>query len=113
MSAFTLLPDLPGRVHGLVAEDPVWVVQCDGCGRVAVGDVDPRGKRSTMVIQFCGIVFGRQYDPRRLCATCRVASDWDDYDTRECRADAKKLAFHEAYMRERDAGLFELEAVAA
>ncbi|MGO8608742.1 hypothetical protein ACC848_37865, partial [Rhizobium johnstonii] len=34
-----LLPDLPGRVHGLVAENPVWIVQCDGCGRVAVGDL--------------------------------------------------------------------------
>lgn len=97
--ATNLLPDIPGFVHGIVAVDPVFVVQCDGCGRVAVGELDARGARTTHVIQFSGIQF-RAGDERRLCATCRVAAGWDDYDTQQCRADAKTLAFHEAYMRE-------------
>lgn len=103
-----LLPDLPGRVHGLVAEDPVWVVQCDGCGRVAVGDV-VRGKASTLVIQFCGINFvTHTSDPRRLCFRCRLEAgllrDWDET--------ARDLAFHEKYMQDRAPGLFDIEAVA-
>ena len=105
--AADLLPDLPGRVHGLVAQDPVWVVQCDGCGRVAVGELNNRGERSTLVIQFCGNHFGHSSeDPRRLCARCRVDAGWNDYDTVQCRENSKTLEFHEAYMQEREPTLF-------
>lgn len=96
-----LLPDIDGYVHGIVASDPVWIVQCDGCGRVAVGDVDSHGKRSNMVIQFCGIEFGGPaVDPRRLCGRCRVDSDWEDFETRQLRARPADLAVGEQYMRD-------------
>lgn len=99
--AANLLPDVDGHVHGIVGTNPVWIVQCDGCGRVAVGDLDPRGRRSNMVIQFCGIEFGGPTgDRRRLCGRCRVASDWDDFETRQLRAHPADLAVGEAWMQE-------------
>lgn len=102
-----LLSTVPGFVHGLIQVDPVFVVQCDACGRVAVGETDPRGERTTLVILFCGIIFAHTaQDRRRMCARCRVEAGWQDHDTRECAADPRKLAFHEAYMVERDTPLF-------
>jgi hypothetical protein len=106
-----LLPDAPGFVHGIVQEAPVWVVQCDGCGRVAVGESrTSHGQRTNRVILFCGIHFGDTHkDPRRLCARCRVEAGWNDFDTSECRNDGRKFSFHEAYMQEREPGLFDLQ----
>jgi len=105
-----LLPTVEGYVHGLVQADPVWVVQCDGCGRVAVGERNSRGERTTLVIQFCGIHFGdTARDPRRLCARCRIGAGWNDYDTSQCRADAKQLAFYEGYMQERQPKLMGID----
>ncbi len=105
-----LLPTVQGFVHGLVQVDPVFIVQCDGCGRVAVGDTDPRGKRTTLVILFCGITFGdTARDPRRMCARCRVDAGWKDFDTEQCRTDPNKLAYHERYITDRDPVLFDPE----
>ena len=105
-----LLPDAPGYVHGIIQADPHWVVQCDGCGRVAVGESRNRfGQRSNLLILSAGIQFGHGHDPRRLCARCRVSAGWQDYDTQRCREDAETLAFHEAYMQDRDPALFDLE----
>lgn len=99
--ADNLLPDLDGYVHGVVGSIPVWIIQCDGCGRIAVGDLDPRGHRSNMVVQFCGIEFGGPAtDPRRLCGRCRVASYWEDYATRELRARPADLEVGERWMRD-------------
>lgn len=104
-----LLPDAPGYVHGVVQADPCWVIQCDGCGRVAVGESRNRlGQRSNLVILSAGIQFGHDGDPRRLCARCRVDAGWRDYDTQQCRDDATTLAFHEAHMQDRDSALLEL-----
>ena len=84
-----LLPDVEGYVHGIVAIDPVWVIQCDGCGRVAIGDLDRHGKRSNHVIQVCGILFDTsRRDPRRMCGRCRVAAGWTDWETAELRRTA-------------------------
>lgn len=108
--AENLLPSVEGFVHGLVQVDPVFIVQCDGCGRIAIGETDPRGERTALVILFCGITFGdTDRDPRRLCARCRVDAGWKDFDTEECRTDPKKLAFHEQYMTDRDPVLFTIE----
>jgi hypothetical protein len=105
--AAELLPTVDGFVHGLVQVDPVFVVQCDGCGRVAVGELDPRGKRTALVILSCGIIFGHAADDdRRMCARCRVEAGWVDYDTRECIADRRRLEAYERHMVERDAPLF-------
>lgn len=105
-----LLPDIPGLVHGIVAIDPVVIVQCDGCGRVAIGE--PRrvnGRPNLLVIQFCGIVFGHgTRDQRRLCARCRVESDRGDYDTRRLRESPSDLAFYEEQMHSRAQALFAL-----
>lgn len=110
--AENLLPDLPGLVHGIVASDPVWVIQCDGCGRLAVGDLDPRGRRTTLVIQFCGIQFGhRADDPRRMCGRCRIEAGWEDFDTQQLRERPGDLAVGESYLRERDQALFDVEEV--
>lgn len=105
-----LLPDAPGFVHGIIQESPAWVIQCDGCARVVVGESRNRfGQRTNHVILFSGIHFGHD-DPRRLCARCRVEAGWNDYDTQECRTDARKLEFYEKQMREREPGLFEIES---
>lgn len=106
-----LLPDAPGFVHGIVQESPAWVIQCDGCGRVAFGESRTgHGTRTNLVILSCGIHFGdTQRDPRRLCASCRIAAGWNDYNTQECRTDSRKLAFYEKYMHEREPSLFETD----
>lgn len=106
-----LLPDAPGYVHGIVQADPCWVIQCDSCGRVAVGESRNRlGHRSNLVILSAGIQFGHDSDPRRLCARCRVDAGWRDYDTQQCRDDAKTLAFYEASMQDRDPALLDMPA---
>ena len=71
-----LLPDVPGKVHGIVSLDPP-TVQCDGCGHEATGD------RLGFLIVTCGIKFnpalyqtGR--DQRRLCSGCRKEVGWDE-----------------------------------
>ncbi|KEP72664.1 hypothetical protein HR12_41645 [Microbacterium sp. SUBG005] len=73
MTVAALLPTVDGFVHGLVQVEPVFVVQCDGCGRVAVGETTRDGRRTTLVIMFCGIIFGHAAgDERRMCARCRL-----------------------------------------
>lgn len=41
-----------------------------------------------------------------MCARCRVEAEWQDYDTRECVADRRKLEAYERHMVQRDAPLF-------
>ena len=67
--AFPLLPDLPGKVHGIVSLDPP-TVQCDGCGYTFS---HPRLAIAVM----CG---GIEFNPRRpsdgrLCKACRGEVD--------------------------------------
>ena len=76
--ALPLLPDLPGKVHGIVQIDPFIRIQCDGCGFIHDGEP---GKAALAVIS-SGILFSprRYHDPRnpdqrRLCRTCR-ATEW-------------------------------------
>jgi hypothetical protein len=74
-----LLPDLPGKVHGIVQLEPFIRIQCDGCGFIHDGEP---GKAAFAIIT-CGIVFSpRRYravngqrDTRRLCRDCRK-SEW-------------------------------------
>lgn len=107
MTVAALLPTVDGFVQGLVQVEPVFVVQCDGCGRVAVGETTRDGRRTTLVIMFCGIIFGHAAgDERRMCARCRLEAGWEDYDTRQCRSDRRVLDFYERHMIERDAPLF-------
>ena len=68
------LPDISGRVHGIVSLDPPKV-QCDGCGLVATGhDI-------CLVALTCGIKFNpnayEQGDRRRLCREC-ATTEWKD-----------------------------------
>lgn len=80
--ALTLLPDVPGLVHGIVQMEPHIRIQCDGCGYVHDGDP---GKAAFAIIT-CGIKFStRRYraarpedrDTRRLCCDCRQ-SEWGE-----------------------------------
>lgn len=97
--AQNLLPDVEGYVHGIVGVDPVWIVQCDGCGRVAVGGTRHGGARSGLVILACGIQFGHSGDPRRLCGRCRLEAGWTDYDTQKLREHPGDLAYLETWMQ--------------
>lgn len=95
-----LLPDVPGLAHGIVQAEPCWIVQCDGCARVAVGESDRYGRRLNLVILSSGICFDvARRDPRRLCARCRVDAGWQDYDTQQLRSEPKRLEFFEAQMQ--------------
>lgn len=76
----TLLPDVEGKVHGIVQWEPFIRIQCDGCGYIHDGEP---GKAAIAVIT-CGIVFSpRRYhsvgqrDTRRLCPGCRK-TEWTD-----------------------------------
>lgn len=76
-----LLPDLPGKVHGIVQLEPFVRVQCDGCGYIYDGKP---GKVALGVI-LSDILFNprlhehpRNRDRRRLCRSCR-AVEWPDF----------------------------------
>lgn len=71
-SPTNLLPDLPGKVHGIVSLDPP-TIQCDGCGITR--------SRDTLAgaVLFSGIRFDggfRAHDSRRLCEDCRDRAGW-------------------------------------
>lgn len=75
-----LLPDLPGKVHGIVQLEPFVRIQCDGCGFIH----DGRPGHTAVAILTAGIRFSprryqRRVDPdrRRLCRSCR-AVEWPD-----------------------------------
>lgn len=81
--AFGLLPDLPGKVHGIVQLEPFVRIQCDGCGFIHDGKP---GKIATGII-LSGIYFHhRRYrsaidqDRRRLCRSCRSV-EWPDFQS--------------------------------
>lgn len=63
-----LLPDMPGRVHGIKHDDP-FLLQCDGCGLLVEHDgIEP------LIIFIRKIRFDRsdQYR-RRMCGECWAA----------------------------------------
>ena len=74
-----LLPDVPGKVHGIVSLDPI-TIQCDGCAKLA----DHRtlglpGDHHNLTILTCGIVFNPALypdDDRRLCRDCAKEAGW-------------------------------------
>lgn len=63
------LPDLEGRVHGIVSLVPP-MVQCDGCGLTATGH------NLALTVLTCGIKFYgiRDGDHRRLCTECATSA---------------------------------------
>lgn len=73
--ALALLPDVEGKVHGIVQMEPFIQIQCDGCGYVHDGEPG----KTAIAILTCGIQFSpRRYDAvagqrdaRRLCQDCR------------------------------------------
>lgn len=73
----TFLPDLPGKVHGLVSLTPP-TVQCDGCGH--------RYSRDSlgMAVLTSGIFFNPRADDdhRRMCADCWHDDGWVDDNLR-------------------------------
>lgn len=71
MSAAELLPDLPGKVHGIVSLDPP-TVQCDGCGMLY------RRSSLALAVLTSGITFNPRDDSdrRRMCLDCWSAAGW-------------------------------------
>lgn len=64
------LPDVPGRVHGIVSEHPP-TIQCDGCGLL-----ESPHPRLAMAILLSSIKFNaRRRDGRRLCRECDPGRD--------------------------------------
>lgn len=75
-----LLPDIPGKVHGIVSLDPPGV-QCDGCGyvhtHITLALAVQTGPR------FCRYATDPRpewRDGRRLCGDC-AAREWDIGET--------------------------------
>jgi hypothetical protein len=66
----SLLPDVPGMVHGIVSLDPP-IIQCDGCGRTHTE------RTIELAILLSGIQFSPAHPGRRLCLECRIAEGWD------------------------------------
>lgn len=66
--ALKLLPDIPGKVHGIVGLDPL-TIQCDDCGVLAV---QPEGQLPGTFLLTVGITFDRSRDRtlKRRCAKC-------------------------------------------
>lgn len=68
------LPDVPGKVHGIVSLDPP-MVQCDGCLKTHTE------RTLSLTILLSHILFNpRQYhhgDQRRLCRECAREAGWD------------------------------------
>lgn len=77
MSAAALLPDIPGKVHGLVSLDPP-TVQCDGCGLLY------SRSHLGLAVLTSGITFNlrAENDHRRMCAQCWDAEGWVDSPSR-------------------------------
>ena len=64
-----LLSTLPGKVHGIVGQNP-WRIQCDGCG--AIEEPNPLVNMRTVFNPVGG-------DRRRLCPTCQTEAGWPSY----------------------------------
>lgn len=71
MSAPARLPDLPGKVHGLVSLDPP-TVQCDGCGMLY------SRPHLGLAVLTSGITFNSHDDGdhRRMCVKCWDEAGW-------------------------------------
>lgn len=66
------LPDLPGKVHGIVSLTPP-TIQCDGCLTTFTH------QRLAMAVILSGIRFrARGDDRRRLCRECAKEAGWDE-----------------------------------
>ena len=63
-----LLPDVPGKIHGIVSLDPP-TVQCDGCCATYTG----RTLARAVMFHFSP---RREHDDRRLCRDCAKAAGW-------------------------------------
>lgn len=61
-----MLPDLPGRTHGIKSINP-YVVQCDGCRTTVTHDGREPYPNFFGRIWFANI---RSGDGRRMCASC-------------------------------------------
>ena len=72
MTASSLRPDLPGKVHGIVSLDPP-TVQCDGCGYTY------SNPHLGLAVLTSGIQFHPRHPGRRLCRDCRK-TEWGDDD---------------------------------
>ncbi len=67
------LPDLPGKVHGIVSLDPP-TVQCDGCLRTY------SNPHLGLAVLTSGINFNpRGSDGRRLCRDCAREAGWSEW----------------------------------
>ena len=75
-----LLPDVPGKVHGIVSLDPI-TVQCDGCAkRVDHRTLGLSSDHHNLTIITCGIEFNSRLsgiDDRRLCRECAKEAGWE------------------------------------
>ena len=89
-----MLPDLYGKVEGIVGLDP-FTIQCRGCGvkdtAATVGLSDPR--RATVVvlsrIRFHPTTWTTEHtDNPRLCATCRMGRGCQCHGCKEERRGA-------------------------
>ena len=73
------LPDVPGKVHGIVSVDPI-TIQCDGCAkRVDYRTLGLSGDHHNLTILTCGIEFNSTLypgDDRRLCRDCAKEAGW-------------------------------------
>lgn len=70
-----VLPTLPGKVHGIVSENP-FKVQCDRCLVVQWGDIKGGGAQIMLSdVRFNPKTYST--DPRRLCGTCRKG-EWSE-----------------------------------
>ena len=67
-----LLPDMPGKVHGIVSLDPP-TVQCDAC---AATHTSRTLARAVIDSEF-HFNPGREHDDRRLCRDCAKAAGWE------------------------------------
>lgn len=67
-----LLPDVPGRAHGIVSLAPP-TVQCDGCAATYTG------RTLAHAVLGSGMHFNprREHDRRRLCRDCAKAAGWE------------------------------------
>ena len=65
------LPDVPGRVHGIVSLDPP-TVQCDGC----CATYTARTLARAVLDSEFHFNPRRKYDHRRLCRDCAKEAGW-------------------------------------
>lgn len=63
-----LLPDLPGKVHGIKQRGPEWMVQCDDCLTCWAG--------STLVFVAKAATFIAAVPGVRLCKSCWNLRGW-------------------------------------